>query len=131
MKMTMAAQYQKYQAQSISALTPGEQIVLLFEKAAVCLNKAVTFIEQKDIGGAHSAIVRAQDIYQFLSEHLDMRIEISHNLFSLYQYIYDELVKANLNKDAETVKRMLAMTRSFRDTWKQAEVLSRMGRAAK
>jgi flagellar protein FliS len=127
----MAAQYQKYQEQSVSSLTPGEQIVLLFEKAAVCLNKAITCIEQKDIGGAHNAIVRAQDIYQFLSEQLDMRMEISHNLFSLYQYIYDELVKANLNKDAETVKRMLAMTRSFRDTWKQAEVMSRTGRAAK
>ncbi len=129
--MTMAAQYQKYQQQSVSASTPGEQIVLLFEKAAVCLNKAATFIEKKDIGGAHNAIVRAQDIYQFLSEQLDMRMEISHDLFSLYQYIYDELVKANLTKDAEIVKRVLAMTRSFRDTWKQADVTSRMGRAAK
>lgn len=129
--MTVVEQYQKYKAQSVGALTPGEQVVLLFEHAAVCLNKAITFIDQKDIGGAHKSIVRAQDIYQFLSEQLDMRMEISHNLFSLYQYIYDELVKANLNKDAEIVKRMLAMTRSFRDTWKQAEVMSRMGGAAK
>jgi flagellar secretion chaperone FliS len=129
--MTMVEQYQKYKAQSVGALTPGEQIVLLFEHAAVNLNKAIAFIEQKDISGAHNAIVRTQDIYQFLSEHLDMRIEISHNLFSLYQYIYDELVKANINKDAEIVKRMLAMTRSFRDTWKQAETLSRMGRTTK
>ncbi len=127
----MAAQYQKYQAQSVGSLTPGEQILLLFEKAAVCLNKAVTCIELKDISGAHNAIVRAQDIYQFLSEHLDMRLEVSHNLFSLYQYIYDELVKANLKKDVETLKRMLSMTRSFKDTWKQAEVLSRTGGAAK
>jgi flagellar protein FliS len=129
--MTMAEQYQKYKAQSVVALTPGEQIVLLFEHAAINLNKAIAFIDQKDISSAHSAIVRAQDIYQFLSEHLDMRLEISHDLFSLYQFIYDELVRANLKKDAEIVKRMLAMTRSFRDTWKQAEVLSRMGGIAK
>ncbi len=127
----MAAQYQKYQAQSVGSLTPGEQIVLLFEKAAVSLNKAVICIEQKDIGGAHSAIVRAEDIYQFLSGHLDMRLEISHSLFSLYQYIYDELVKANLKKDVEIIKRMLDMTRSFKETWKQAEMLGRTGGAAR
>ncbi len=129
--MTMAAQYQKYKAQSVGALTPGEQIVLLFEQAAVSLNKAIQYIEQKDIAGAHNAIVRAQDIYQFLSEHLDMRLEISQSLFSLYQYIYDELVKANLKKDVEIIKRMLEMTRSFKDTWKQAEVLGRTGGTAK
>ncbi len=129
--MTMAAQYQKYQAQSVSAQTPGEQIVLLFEKAAVCLVKAVACIEQKDIAGAHNAIVHTQNIYQFLSEHLDMRMEISSSLFSLYQFIYDELVKANLKKDVEIVKRILAMTRSFKETWKQAEVLSRTGGTAK
>lgn len=129
--MTMAAQYQRYKAQSIGALTPGEQIVLLFEQAVVKLNKAIAAIEQKDISGAHNAIVHVQNIYQFLSENLDMRMEISANLFALYQYIYDELVKANIKKDVEILKRMLDMTRSFRDTWKQAEVSGRTGRAAK
>ncbi len=129
--MTMAAQYQRYKAQSVGALTPGEQIVLLFEQAAVKLNKAVAAIEQNDVCGAHNAIVSAQNIYLFLSDQLDMRMEISQSLFSLYQYIYDELVKANLKKDIEIVKSMLNMTRSFKDTWKQAEVLGRAGGAAK
>jgi flagellar protein FliS len=127
----MAAQYERYKAQSVGVLTPGEQIVLLFEHAAINLTKAITAIEQNDIGCAHSALIKAQNIYQFLSDHLDMRIEISNNLYSLYQYIYDQLVQANLKKDAEIVRRMLAMTRSFKDTWKQAEVLSRTGGAAR
>ena len=124
--MTMAAQYQKYQAQSVGSLTPGEQIVLLFEHAAMKLNLAITCIEQKDISGAHNAIIRVQNIYQFLSDHLDMRMEISQDLFSLYQFIYDELVRANLKKDTEILRKMLAMTRDFKDTWKKAEQLSRM-----
>ncbi len=123
--MTMAAQYQKYQAQSVGVLTPGEQIVLLFEHAAVKLSLAITCIEQKDISGAHNAIIRVQNIYQFLSDHLDMRMEISQNLFSLYQFIYDELVRANLKKDPEILRKMLVMTRDFKDTWKQAEITSR------
>ena len=124
--MTMAAQYQKYQAQSVGSQTPGEQIILLFEHAVVKLNLAIACIEQKDISGAHNAIVRVQNIYQFLSDHLDMRMEISQSLFSLYQFIYDELVRANLKKDTEILRKMLAMTRDFKDTWKQAEQLSRM-----
>ncbi len=129
--MTMAAQYQKYQAQSVGILTPGEQIVLLFEHAAMKLTKAIACIEHKDISGAHNAIVRVQDIYQFLSEHLDMRMEISSNLFSLYQYIYDELVQANMKKDTEALRRILEMTRGFKDTWKQADLLSRKAGIAK
>ncbi len=124
--MTMAAQYQKYQAQSVGSLTPGEQIILLFEHAVAKLNLAISCIDQKDISGAHNAIVRVQNIYQFLSDHLDMRMEISQNLFSLYQFIYDELVQANLKKDPEILRKMLAMTRDFKDTWKQADRLSRM-----
>ena len=129
--MTTAAQYQRYKAQSVSALTPGEQIVLLFEQAAVCLTKALVSISQKDITSAHNAIVKAQDIYQFLSDNLDMRLEISHSLYTLYQYIYDELVKANFKKDVDILKQMLNMTRSFKDTWRQAELQARTGGAAK
>jgi len=129
--MTMAAQYQKYKAQSVGSLTPGEQIVLLFEHAVINLTKAIACIERNDLSGAHNTIIKAQNIYQFLCDQLDMHLEISHSLFSLYQFIYDELVKANLKKDAQILFKMLAMTRDFRDTWKQAEVLSRTGGAAK
>jgi flagellar secretion chaperone FliS len=129
--MTMAAQYQKYKAQSVTALTPGEQIVLLFEHATVSLTKAIACIDHNDICGAHNAIIKAQNIYQFLSDQLDMRLEVSHSLFSLYQFIYDELVQANLKKDTQILFKMLAMTRDFKDTWKQAEVLSRTGGATK
>ena len=129
--MAFASQYQKYKAQSVSALTPGEQIVLLFEQAVVSLAKALLYIESKDIPNAHNAIIRAQNIYLFLSDNLDMQFEISHNLYALYQYAYDELIKANMKKDVEIVKRILDMTREFKETWKNAEMQSRLGGIAK
>ncbi len=129
--MSLATQYQKYKAQSVSSSTPGEQIVLLFEQAAVSLTKAIYCMERKDVCGAHNAIVHAQSIYQFLSDNLDMHYEISNNLFALYQYAYDELLRANLKKDMLIVHNILDMTREFKDTWKKAELQSRIGRAAK
>ena len=44
-------------------------------------------VEAKDIQGAHNAIIRVQNIYHFLSDSLDMRYEISNNLYALYQFI--------------------------------------------
>jgi flagellar protein FliS len=117
--------------QSVSASTPGEQIVMLFEHASLKLTKALQCIEAKDIQGAHNAIVRAQNIYQFLSDCLDMRYEISGNLYALYQYAYDELTSANMKKDADIVRRILRMTREFEDTWRKADFKTRLERVAR
>jgi flagellar protein FliS len=82
-------------------------------------------IESKDICGAHNAIVKAQNIYEYLMDSLDMNFEISKNLYSLYDFILDRLVQANIKKDTEILQQVLTMTRGFYDTWKQAELKSR------
>lgn len=129
--MMLAAQYQRYKAQSVCASTPGEQIVLLFEHAAANLSKAISMIDNQDLCGAHNAIIRAQDIYLFLADQLDMHYEISVDLFTLYHHIYDELVQANLKKDTEILKRALNMTREFMVTWKKAEAMTHTAEAAR
>ncbi len=129
--MTLANQYMRYMTQTVSASTPGEQIVMLFEHAALKLNKAIQCIEARDVQGAHNAILRVQNIYQFLSDCLDMRYEISTNLYALYQYAYDELTTANLKKDVEILRRILKMTREFEETWRKADLKTRLERAAR
>ncbi|HBR32918.1 MAG TPA: hypothetical protein DD733_12645, partial [Clostridiales bacterium] len=76
----MTAQYQKYQQQSVSSLTAGEQIVLLFEQACINIAKGINFIEKKDIQGAHNSIVKAENIYNYLIENLDFHYQISSDL---------------------------------------------------
>lgn len=128
--MIYANQYMKYKAQSINTATPGEQIVMLFERAGMNLSYAERCIEAKDVPGAHNAIVKAQNIYQFLSDSLDMRMEISASLYALYQYAYDELVTANMKKDAEIVRRILKITRDFEEVWREADLKTRLERVA-
>ena len=129
--MTLANQYMKYMSQSVSASTPGEQIVMLFQHAALKLTKAIQCIDAKDVPGAHSAIVRAQNIYQFLSDNLDMRYEISKSLYALYQFAVDELTTANIKKDPAILRQILKMTREFEDTWRKADLKTRLERAAR
>jgi flagellar protein FliS len=92
---------------------------MLFEHAALKLTKAIQCIDAKDIQGAHNAIIRVQNIYQYLSDSLDMRYEISTNLYALYQYACDELTTANLKKDVVILRRILKMTREFEETWEK------------
>lgn len=121
----------KYKAQSVSTSTPGEQIVMLFERAALKLTQAAQCIEAKDVPGAHNAIIAAQNIYLFLSDSLNMNMPVSEELYALYQYAYDELTTANLKKDAVIVQRILKMTREFQETWRQADLKTRLERMAR
>ncbi|HAN20866.1 MAG: flagellar export chaperone FliS [Clostridiales bacterium GWF2_36_10] len=123
----MNAQYQRYQKQSVNALTSGEQLVLLFEQACVNISKSINFIEKNDIFGAHNSIIKTENIFYYLIDNLDLTYPISANLFSLYNFITDRLVQANIKKDAKILYEVQKLTCELRDTWKEAEYLSRNG----
>ena len=122
--------YEKYKAQSVNTLTPGELIIRLYEEAAANITKAIQRIEEKNIAEAHNSIIRAQDIFFYLAESLDMSYPLSKDLFSLYDYICNTLVDANLKKDAELLRGLLTMTQELKDAWKQAEMKVRVSKAS-
>lgn len=123
----MTAQYQKYQQQSVCSLTQGEQLILLFEQACINIAKGINFIEKKDISQAHNSIVKAENIYYYLVDNLDFNYPISSDLYSLYNYITDRLVQANIKKDASILAEVQKLSCELRDTWKEAERISRTG----
>ena len=120
-------QYQRYQQQSVTSLTAGEQVVLLFQQACVNIAKAIDFIENKDISSAHNSIIKTENIFYYLIDSLDMNFTISDNLLSLYSFINDRLIQANIKKYADILKEIQPLISEMRDTWKEAELLSRTG----
>jgi flagellar protein FliS len=125
----MTSQYQKYRQQSITSLTSGEQLVLLLEHACVNIARAIDCIEKNDINGAHNSIVKAENIYYYLMENLDMKYPISENLMSLYTFMTEQLITANMKKDANILRSIQNLAHELKDTWKEAERLSRTGGA--
>ncbi len=113
--------YAKYRAASIQTLTPGELIVLLYEEAILSANKAVYFLNAHKISDAHNAIIKAENIVLYLMEVLDMDVPISEQLFSLYEYIYKQLVKANTGKSTALLDEAVSLLTELKDTWHQAE----------
>lgn len=123
----MISQYQKYMKQSVTALTAGEQINLLFDQACVNISKAIEAIEKKDIAGAHNSIIKTENIFNYLIDSLDMSYPISKNLLALYDFINDRLIQANIKKDIKPLREAQKIATELRDTWKKAEVLARTG----
>lgn len=117
--------YQKYMQQSVTTMTPGQLLIALYDKMILELNKAVIFIEDKDIPKAHNSLTRAGEIVDALDSVLKVKYEISDNLASLYQYFREKILEANMKKDVDIIKEILPMIQEIRDAYAEAVKVTR------
>lgn len=118
--MAMANPYEKYQQQSVMTATPGELTLMLYNGCIRFIKQAKLAIDKKDIEGAGKAIIRSQNIILELMATLNGDYEISHELYNLYEYIYQRLVDANISKNMAPLDEVLELLEGLRDTWAQA-----------
>jgi len=117
--------YQQYQYNSIMSASPERLVLMLFEGAIKFVKLARKAILEKDIAGANNNLTRAQDIIAELDRSLDMSYDISKNLTGIYDFLYRQLVDANIKKDAELLDVVESMLKELKDTWEQAYVNSK------
>jgi len=117
--MITANAYSSYKKQSITTMTPIEIVVKLYDECERQMSRAVHFIAQKDYAGANAALMKSIEIVGALRSVLDMNIEMSKSLDSLYEYFTRELIEANLKKDALKVKNLIPMMGELRDAFSQ------------
>ncbi len=114
--------YLQYKKVSIETASPATLLLMLFDSAIKFLNQAIEGIDNKDIEKCNNYLQKTQEIIQELMISLDMNIEISHHLFSLYDYFYRRLLEANMKKDRAIVEEVLQFIQELRDTWAKAAV---------
>lgn len=112
--------YQQYQQNSIMTASPEELTLMLYNGAVKFINLGKLHIENKEIEKANNAIKRAQDIIYELNSTLNMNYEIANNLRSIYTFILEKLIDANMKKDIKTLDEVLPFIEELRDTWKEA-----------
>ncbi|MCL2077458.1 MAG: flagellar export chaperone FliS [Oscillospiraceae bacterium] len=117
--------YSNYKKQSITTLTPIEIVVKLYDECERQMNRGVYFIDSKDYAGANTSLMKSIEIVGALRSVLDMDIEMSKGLDSLYEYFTRELIAANLKKDAEKVKTLLPMIGELKDAFSQISKMPR------
>ena len=112
-----------YLDNKVKTASPAELTLMLYDGSIKFCNIAIMAIEENDNSKANTNIIKAQKIMLELRSSLDHKYEISKNLDLLYEYIYSELIEANMKKDKNVLDEVLESLRELRDTWKEAMII--------
>jgi flagellar protein FliS len=117
--------YQSYQQNSVNTASPGELTLMLYNGCLKFINLAKNAIQTKDIQAKNMNIQKAQNIVQELMVTLNMDLEVSKNMMSLYDYMNRRLIDANIKNDTAILEEVEGLVTDFRDTWKQVIQVNR------
>ncbi|MFT4414401.1 flagellar export chaperone FliS [Fredinandcohnia humi] len=123
--MAMSNPYQAYQANSVTTATPGELTLMLYNGCLKFIKLARKAIEENNIQEKNTNLQKAQNIIRELMVTLNMDIEVSKNMMTLYDYINRQLMEVNLKNDLDILSEVEGYVIEFRDTWKEVVQLSR------
>lgn len=116
-----------YQKNAIMTATPAELTLMLYDGAIKFCNIALDAMDKKDIQKAHENIKKAEAIITELRASLDRKYPVWEDFERVYEYIYQQLVAANLAKEKAPLEEALKRIREMRDTWKEVMRLNRVG----
>ncbi len=117
--------YSTYNNSKILTASPAELTLMLYEGAIKFCNMALIGMENKDIEKTHNNIIKAERIVNEFRITLDFKYEVAKDFDSVYEYILQCLMDANLKKDEEKLNEALKYLRVMRDTWKEVMKLSK------
>lgn len=111
--------YAAYANNKITTATPAELTLMLYEGAIKFCNIAITAVEENDINKAHQNIMKVERIIEEFQTTLDHKYPVAKDFDNVYSYLKQQLVQANIKKDAEILQEVLGHLRTMRDTWKE------------
>jgi flagellar protein FliS len=120
--MTTAAQLRsRYARDSVMTASPVRLVTMLYDRLARDLDDAEFAISMANPQAAHNALRHAQDIVQELTSTLDVALwSGGQGLQSLYTWLIEQLVAANLSKDASILAGCREVIEPLRDAWHEA-----------
>lgn len=118
-------QAQSYLEMKVKTASPIQLVIMLYDKAIVCLNTAIELINKKSIkfDVINNNIIRAQDIISELMLSLDFEQggEIAQNLFSIYDYCMKQMIDGNIKKDSNLLTDVVKILSELRSAWAELE----------
>ena len=117
MVMNAAEQYRRQQILN----APAEQLTLmLYNGCLKFIDDGRAFLADKNYEEANNNLQKAQRIISEFRLTLNMDYDISHQLFMLYNYIYDRLVEGNIKADIAQIDEARGLITELRDAWVEA-----------
>lgn len=125
--MALPNAYSQYNNNKIMTASPAELTLMLYEGAIKFCNIASKAIEDKDVQKAHTHIIKAQRIIDYLRQTLDMKYPVAQDFENIYSYLTQRLIEANVKKDVEIISEVNGHLHSVRDTWKEVMRINKVG----
>jgi flagellar secretion chaperone FliS len=117
--------YQSYKQNSVNTASPGELTLMLYNGCLKFIHLTKKATEEKNIEAKNLNNQKAQNVIHELMITLNMDLEVSENMMSLYDYMKRRLIEANISNDLSILDEVEGMVTEFRDTWKQVIQLNR------
>lgn len=110
-----------YTTNAVSTASPVKLLTMLYDRLVRDLLMAEQAIQQGDGPMANDQLLHAQQIVLELQTSLDVDAwEGAAGLSALYTFVYQELVAANVTKDAAKVRSCHDLLEPLRQTWHEA-----------
>jgi flagellar protein FliS len=115
-----------YLEQQAATATPAELTAMLYSGAVARVLAAIDMLNERDYEGARARLLRTQEIVLELRCALDHDAggQIAANLDRLYDFAYNKLVRAVVDRDPAPASEALTVLVSMRDAWREACVAS-------
>lgn len=120
--------YNIYKQNSVNMASSQQLLLMLLDGAVKYTKIARMAILNKDIARAHKELVRVQDIFLELMITMDKNTNYMEDLYNLYNFIKNELVKANMKKDVKIIDEILPIIEEIRDMWYEVDKKIKSGK---
>ena len=120
--------YNIYKQNSVNMASSQQLLLMLLDGAVKYTKIARMAILNKDIAKAHKELVRVQDIFLELMITMDKNTKYMEDLYNIYDFIKNELAKANIKKDITIIDNTLPLIEEIRDMWYEVDKKIKSGK---
>ena len=106
-----------YKRQQVLTATPEQLTLMLYNGCLKFIGEGIEAVKDKKYEDANTSLQKAQRIISEFRLTLNMDYEISHQLFPLYNYVYDRLVEGNMKSDIAPLDEAKEIITELRDAW--------------
>ena len=114
-------EYRDQREQTISAMSPEELLLLLYDELVKRLMRAELALNTEDFNLFEADVTRSLEIIRYLDDTLDRQYPISGNLARLYEFFSYELQRVKAGRNRTELERVRAMASELRDTFREAQ----------
>ena len=107
-----------YKGTKINTASPAELTLMLYDGAIKFCNIALLGFEQNYTEKINNYIKKTLNIITEFRSTLDFKYPTAKDFDMVYEYIYRQLVDANVKKDQACLEEALDRIREMRDLWK-------------